>query len=149
MSDKRDLLQDYVVITELPVLWGQMDAFQHVNNTIYFRFFESARIVYGDRIGMYEFLRKDGIGPILAATSCSFIKPLRYPDTIEVGCRTVKISDSTKEQEYVIYSQQLKKLAATGAATIVAYDYNRLTKSKFPKPLIERILELEKGLEIS
>jgi len=149
MSDRPAPLQDYLVVTELPVLWGQMDAFQHVNNTVYFRFFESARIVYGDRIGMYEFLRQDGIGPILAATSCSFLKPLRYPDTVQIGCRTVKISDSKLAQEYSIYSRRLKKLAATGTANIVAYDYNQLKRSKFPRLLIERILKLEKGLEIS
>jgi len=149
MSDRPAPLQDYLVVTELPVLWGQMDAFQHVNNTVYFRFFESARIVYGDRIGMYEFLRQDGIGPILAATSCSFLKPLRYPDTVQIGCRTVKISDSELAQEYSIYSRRLKKLAATGTANIVAYDYNQLKRSKFPRLLIERILKLEKGLEIS
>jgi acyl-CoA thioester hydrolase len=126
-----------------------MDAFQHVNNTVYFRFFESARIVYGDRIGMYEFLQKDGIGPILAATSCSFLKPLRYPDTVRIGCRTVKLTDSEMAQEYAIYSRRLDKLAATGTALIVAYDYKRLKRSKFPQPLVERVRALEKDLEVS
>ncbi len=142
-------LQDYKVVVELPVLWGQMDAFEHVNNTVYFRYFESARMVYGDKIDTYKFLREDGIGPILAATSCTFIKPLRYPDTIHVGCRTIRITESEMDQEYSIYSERLKKLAASGTATIVAYDYNEFKKSKFPQALVESILSLEKNLKLS
>jgi len=142
-------LQEYKVVVELPVLWGQMDAFEHVNNTVFFRYFESARIVYGDKVDMYKFLREDGTGPILAATSCTFIKPLRYPDTIQVGCRTVRITESEMDQEYAIYSERLKKLAASGTATIVAYDYNEFKKSKFPQALVESILSLEKNLKLN
>ncbi|MCZ6911333.1 MAG: acyl-CoA thioesterase, partial [Proteobacteria bacterium] len=40
------VLDDYPVVIELPVVWGEMDAFDHVNNIIYFRYFESARIAY-------------------------------------------------------------------------------------------------------
>ena len=149
VSRQSKQLQGYNVVVELPVLWGQMDAFEHVNNTVYFRYFESARIVYGDRVDMYKFLREDRIGPILAATSCTFIKPLRYPDTIHVGCRTIRITESEMEQEYAIHSARLQKLAATGAATIVAYDYRELKKSKFPSALVENIFSLEKDLKLS
>lgn len=149
MAHQSKQLQEYKVIVELPVLWGQMDAFEHVNNTVYFRYFESARIVYGDRVDMYKFLREDRIGPILAATSCTFIKPLRYPDTIHVGCRATRLTESEMEQEYAIYSERLDKLAAIGTATVVAYDYGELKKSKFPSALLENVLSLEKDLELS
>lgn len=149
MSDSRNPLADYTVVVELPVLWGHMDAFQHVNNTVYFRFFESARIVYGDRAGMYKLLKELGIGPILAATACSFIRPLHYPDTVTVGCKTTRLTDVDMEQEYLVYSDRLNKTAAAGTARIVAYDYNHLKKSKFPRPLIDNILQLEKDLRLS
>jgi len=149
MSDTPDPLAGYTVVVEIPVLWGHMDAFQHVNNTVYFRFFESARIVYGDRVGMYKFLKELGIGPILAATSCSFLKPLRYPDTVKVGCKTARLTEIEMEQEYLVYSDRLQKPAAAGTARIVAYDYNQLKKSKFPRPLIDNILQLEEGLQLA
>ena len=38
-------LENYPVVIEIPVAWGDMDAFQHVNNVAYFRYFESARIL--------------------------------------------------------------------------------------------------------
>jgi acyl-CoA thioester hydrolase len=144
-----DLLQRCPVTIELPVLWGQMDAFQHVNNVAYFRYFESARIAYGDKVDMYRHLTEEGIGPILASTSCDFLKPLRYPDTIRIGCRASRLTQSEMEQEYAIYSLRLQRLAAVGASRIVAYDYRALKRGAFPRPLLERILHLqpEIGLE--
>ncbi len=144
-----DPMAAYPVVIELPVLWGHMDAFQHVNNTVYFRYFESARIAYGDRVEMYLYLEQEGIGPILASTSCEFLKPLRYPDTIRVGCRTSRLASSELEQEYAVWSLRLKRLAALGTGRIVAYDYRALKRSVFPQSLLDRILRLqpELGLE--
>ena len=80
-----DSIGDYPVTIEVPVAWGEMDAFQHVNNIVYFRYFESARIAYFDKIGIWEFMEADGVGPILASTRCSFKIPLAFPDTVTVG----------------------------------------------------------------
>ena len=43
------LTERYPVVIEIPVAWGEMDAFQHLNNIVYFRYFESARIAYFER----------------------------------------------------------------------------------------------------
>ena len=57
---------------ELPVNWGDMDAFNHVNNIISLRWCESARIalfelLWGDvPVNMVDIIKTDGIGPILA-----------------------------------------------------------------------------------
>lgn len=47
-------LEGFPVVIELPVVWGEMDAFAHVNNVVYFRYFESARIAYLERINCLE-----------------------------------------------------------------------------------------------
>ncbi len=47
----QEILKHYSVIIETPVAWGEMDAFQHVNNIVYFRYFESVRIAYFEKIG--------------------------------------------------------------------------------------------------
>jgi acyl-CoA thioesterase FadM len=49
-----DLLAGYPVVIEIPVAWGEMDAFQHVNNVAYIRYFESGRIAYFERQPMME-----------------------------------------------------------------------------------------------
>jgi acyl-CoA thioester hydrolase len=45
-------IDGYPVVIEIPIAWGEMDAFQHVNNIFYFRYFESARIAYFGRLKM-------------------------------------------------------------------------------------------------
>lgn len=136
-------LNDFSVTIELPVLWGDMDAFQHVNNVRFFRFFECARIEYINRLELDQVCLKAQIGPILAETSCKYIAPLTYPDSITVGCRSVSVSDSTIEQEYLITSHKTKAISAIGTGLIVAYDYQELRKSSFPKEVIETICNFE------
>ena len=86
------LLETYPVVIEIPVRWGDMDAFNHVNNVMYFQYFESARIAYFDRIQVMGHFKDTGIGPILAATQCRFRFPVTYPDTLDVGARVAEIS---------------------------------------------------------
>ena len=57
---------------DLPLAWGEMDAFGHVNNAVYFRWFESARMSYFERLGWPELQRETGIGPILHSTQARF-----------------------------------------------------------------------------
>jgi acyl-CoA thioester hydrolase len=72
----QDLLKNYPVVIEIPIAWGDMDAFQHVNNIMYFKYFESARISYFEKLDFNEQMKKTGIGPILANTQRKFKIPL-------------------------------------------------------------------------
>jgi len=56
----------------VPVTWGEMDTFQHVNNIVYFRYFESERLAYFYKLDLIDLMTRTGIGPILASTSCRF-----------------------------------------------------------------------------
>src|SRR5262245_43762577 len=87
------LLAEYPVVVELPVVWGEMDSYRHVNNVVYFRYFESARLEYFRRLDWFEYERVTGVGPILAATEARFRKPLTYPDTILVGARLASLGE--------------------------------------------------------
>ena len=136
-------LNDFSVTIELPVLWGDMDSFQHVNNVRFFRYFECARIEYINHLGLDRICLNAQIGPILAETSCKYVSPLTYPDTITVGCRSLSISTATIEQEYLITSHKTEAISAIGTGLIVAYDYQELKKSSFPKEVIETIRDFE------
>ena len=89
MVDVDETLAKYPVIVRQPVVWGDMDYYRHVNNVVYFRYFENARLEYFRRIGWFEFEEKTGIGPILAATTARFRRPLTYPDDIAIGARVI------------------------------------------------------------
>ncbi len=140
-----DLLAHYPLVMEMVVRWGDMDAFQHVNNTMYFRYFESARIAYFQRLDVSDFTSNQGIGPILAATSCRFRFPVTFPDTLLVGARAIQLGDDRFLMEHRIVSQRHNRLAAEGDALVVMLDYRTGKKVSMPHVVRARILEIEEA----
>ena len=67
MPDCHELLTGYPVVTTIPVLWGDQDAFGHVNNLAYLRWAETARVEYLLRVAMFPSLPPSGIAPILGS----------------------------------------------------------------------------------
>jgi acyl-CoA thioester hydrolase len=139
------LLADFPVHYETPVAWGEMDAFQHVNNVVYFKYFESARIAYFHETGFAEHMEATGVGPILASTSCRFKLPLAYPDRVTVGARVEGLSEGRFTMIYRVVSHQLEAVAAEGEGIIVSYDYRAATKAPIPDTIRQRILAIDPG----
>lgn len=67
-----ELLAGFPVRVEVPVAWGDMDALGHVNNTVYFRYFETARIKCFAELGLGQIEQSDDVGPILHSANCRF-----------------------------------------------------------------------------
>ena len=103
-NELQALLDPYPVTITEEVIWGDMDAFQHVNNTVYFRYFESARIAFMVKTNMLDILKKSNIGPILASTHCDFRAPLTFPDTIHIGARVTDIQERKISMKFVVLS---------------------------------------------
>lgn len=139
----QNLLKYYPVVIEIPVAWGEMDSLQHVNNIIYFRYFESARMAYFQKLDIWEYMNETGIGPILASTQCRFRIPLSYPDTVSVGARITRVEEDRFLMEYTVVSHQQQKIAAEGEGVIVSYDYREKKKAPLPEEIRERIQALE------
>src|SRR5262245_10405816 len=137
------LLAGLPVIVELPVVWGEMDSYRHVNNVVYFRYFEAARLEYFRRLGWFEYEQATGIGPILAATSARFRRPLTYSDTIWVAARVPTLEEDRSTMEYRLVSRKLAAVVAEGTGLIVTYHYAQGMKVPIPEELRRRITELE------
>ncbi len=138
------LLDEFPVQVACPIAWGDMDAFQHVNNTRYFRFFEDARIAYFERIELMGASGLPaGLGPILASTSCKFRYPVTYPDTVRVGARVLEIGEDRFEMAYRVVSEQAERVAADGRGVVVSFDYEAGQKAPLPDAWIEHIETLE------
>ena len=138
-----DLLKHCPVVIEIPVAWGEMDAFQHVNNIVYLRYFESARIAYFERLGYIEFRQTTGIGPILGSLQCRFKIPITYPDQVFVGTWVSQIDADRFIIKFQIVSQKHQKVAAEGEGVIVSYDYRENKKAPLPEEVMQRIQALE------
>jgi acyl-CoA thioester hydrolase len=138
-----ELLAGYPVVVRQAVVWGEMDSYRHVNNAVYFRYFENARLEYFRRLGWPDFERESGIGPILSATQARFRRALTYPDTIAITARLDTLGDDRFTLEHRIFSERLGDVAAEGQGTVVVFHYGRGEKVSMPDELRRRIAELE------
>jgi acyl-CoA thioester hydrolase len=133
------LIKDFTVITEIPVAWGEMDALNHVNNAVYFRYFETARLDYFSHINLMEDMAVTNIGPVLGETYCRYKLPVTYPDTLLVGSRITEVQEDRFKMEYQVVSKKLGKVTTTGTATIVMFDFTTNQKALISDKLMSAI----------
>jgi acyl-CoA thioester hydrolase len=137
------MLAGFPVIVDQAVVWGDMDSYEHVNNVVYFRYFENARLEYFRRLGWFEYEEQTGVGPILAATQARFRRALTYPDTISIGARVVDVGADRFQLAHLIVSHAQREIATEGSGTIVTFHYARQEKVPVPDELRRRIKDLE------
>lgn len=138
-----DLLADYPVIYEADVAWGEMDAFQHVNNVAYFRYFETGRVKYLEATGAMAAMERTGIGPILHSINCRYRFPLTYPDRVRVGVRVTEVGEDRFTVHHRLVSTRHGRIAAEGDGVVVMFDYRRNQKAAVPDFLRAAIAALE------
>lgn len=105
----------------MTVRWGDMDVMGHVNNTVYFRYLESARIDWFRSIGCAP--GPQGEGPVIVSTFCNFYKQLEYPCDIRVKTYVSDPGRATFESWATIErADQPGVICADGGATLVWVD---------------------------
>ena len=125
MSEK-----SWPIKTEIPVLWGDVDSFGHVNNIIYLKWCETSRVELFRK--MYDVKTLDteniqlgsGIGPILANFNCNYRIPVKYPDIIYIKTRISHIGNTSYGIEHKMYSKNSEdKIVFDGSSVIVMVNY--------------------------
>jgi acyl-CoA thioester hydrolase len=125
-----------VHVERIVLRWGDMDAMGHVNNTVYFRFMEQARI------GWFEGLVPRGeawqaTGIVIANASCNFKRPLSYPGTVEVKVYVAPPGGSSVATFYELALDE--ELYADGAALVVFVDMARQKPMRIPEAIRLRL----------
>ncbi len=137
----------YPVNTEIQLHWGEMDAMGHINNAVYFKYFETARIEYFILLGQDNIHADMGEGPILANISCQYIRPITYPDKLMVSCWIERIGNTSLQMKYEIFSQTQQQKVSTGDSIVVMIDYRTGNKILVSDELKEKIYELQPKLK--
>lgn len=135
-------MESYSVQLEIPVAWGDMDSLGHVNNTVYFRWFESARIAFFERIAIRA-SRPEKVGPILASTTCDYLTPVAYPATVVVGARLQRVGNTSIVIEHLATKDGAP--VARGSAVVVLIDYETGEKVRVPDEIRAAIASLGDG----
>ena len=107
------------------VEWGDMDALQHVNNVLYYEYAQRARIFYLEKLDLFD----ETTYTVVAASSCQYLRPVTYPDTLWIGVRAKKIGNTSLTNEYLYYSTAQNAIVATGESVLVFYDDTGTNKS--------------------
>jgi len=132
-------LSDYPVIYDQSVAWGDMDAFGHVNNVMYYRYIESARIFYMDALSIFE----QDVYTVVATNQCKYISPLFYPDRLKIGVRVEEIRNSAFRMSYLLWSESQQKTVAVAEAVIVCVNKQSMLKTEIPEIILHKIIEIE------
>lgn len=138
-NHRPDELSHYPIIHHQPIHWGEMDAFNHLNNVVYYRYAESARIGYLQALGMFD----GNMVTVLAQSSCQYLRPVTYPDTLLLGVRCQRLGNTSIVIEYSYYSCAQEVIVATADAVIVRLDSDGKDKLPWTAEERERLLALE------
>ncbi|PCH44535.1 Thioesterase/thiol ester dehydrase-isomerase [Wolfiporia cocos MD-104 SS10] len=134
-----DLGYDPSSFWEQRIVWGDHDAFQHVNNVRYVRFFESSRVEWmvslgrelGGEARARDMLTGRGVSLILKSISVDYKRPVVYPDTLLVAKRPRVVSRLPKTHfnlEGAAYSYRQGRVVTECDSVMVWYDYDKLAK---------------------
>jgi len=138
MNDARRLAH----IERIPIRWGDMDAMGHVNNTVYFRFMEQARISWFDRL-VPETDAWGATGVVIANALCNYKRPMTYPGTVEVRLLIGAPGGSSIATRYELRIDADPVPYADGAATVVFIDTLRQKAVRIPALIRERLERAE------
>lgn len=133
------------MVLDFPVHWGDQDAFGHVNNTVYLRWCETARVEYLVRAGLWKLHQDEGVGPIVASLAATYERAVGYPDRVRVGARVTRIGKSSFRMDHAVVSESHKAVAATVESVLVVFDYNLHKPVPMPAEIRDAIGRLEGG----
>jgi len=141
MSSHPQPIPKQLYLSEQTIRWGDMDAFGHVNNTVYFRFMEQCRIewleeVFGPTIAGEE-------GPVIVNAHCNFRRQMKYPARICVEMCAGHLGRTSVETTYIIRDAADEQIIyADGAAKIVWVDFKKEKSTALPDQLRQLLTSL-------
>ncbi len=116
----------------LPVRWGDMDAYGHVNNAMYLRYLEEARVQMFMQMGTGSIAGSQQ-APVVVTVGCTFLKPVNYPDEIRIDCYVGTPGRSSFMTYYSLYAASApEQLTSEGYAKVVWMDHG--TGKSVPLP---------------
>ena len=125
-------MSDFRFYHPIEVRYGDLDPQQHVNNARYLTYIEQARIAYVQEVGLWDGKSFQEIGIILAEARVTYLAPIVWGQTIQVGMRINRLGNKSFDVNYSIEDSNTNKLHATAATVQVAYAYHTATTIPIP-----------------
>ena len=128
---------------QMDVRWGDQDVLGHVNNVQLIRYLECGRVAYCSEVLNMSFVPQSKAGWILADLQCSFHNQLRFPGTITVATRFIKMGNSSAHLDAAIYQVANNRAVMSSRAVVVWFEYEKQSSVRIPDSIRQKILHYE------
>lgn len=122
---------DYPHFLAISTRWSDNDVYGHINNVVYYSYFDTVVNEYLLRAGVLDFAEGETIG-LVVETHCNFFAPVVFPEPIEAGLRVDALGNTSVRYEVAIFARGSDAAAAQGHFVHVYVD--RTTRRPVPLP---------------
>jgi acyl-CoA thioester hydrolase len=124
----------YKVFRTISTRWMDNDAYGHVNNVVYYSWFDTAVNAYLIEQGVLDIEQGQTIGLVIE-TQCNYFAPLAFPQTVEAGIRVARLGNSSVRYEVGLFAQDAPLTAAKGHFIHVYVDRPTRRPTHLPESL--------------
>lgn len=141
MSQPQHLRGDYRHFQPITTRWHDNDIYGHVNNVVYYSYFDSAVNAYLIERGGLD-IHEGGVVGFVVSSSCDYFASIAFPDRIEVGLRVGTLGNSSVQYELAIFKQGEEEACAAGRFVHVFVDRESNRPVPIPETLRGALAEL-------
>ena len=141
MSQPKHMRADYVHFQPITTRWHDNDVYGHVNNVVYYGYFDSAVNAYLIEQGGLDIHEGEVVG-FVVSSSCDYFASIAFPERIEVGLRVAKLGNSSVQYELAIFKQSEEQACAAGRFVHVFVDRASNRPVSIPPALREAMARL-------
>jgi acyl-CoA thioester hydrolase len=137
---------EYPLVMRMPTRWADNDSYGHVNNVVYYSFFDSAVNRHLIEKGVLDIAGSPFIGLVIE-TRCTYFSSVGFPDDLDVGLKVVKLGNSSVQYEIGLFKSTEEKASAVGYFTHVYVDRKTNRSVTIPSPVRAALSELQMAPE--
>ncbi|HET6943108.1 MAG TPA: thioesterase family protein [Sphingomicrobium sp.] len=129
---------EFKVWREMTTRWADNDAYGHINNTVYYEWFDSAVNAWMVEQGMLDIENGDPIA-LVVETQCTYVAPLAFPAKVEIGLAVAELGRSSIRYRIGIFAKKAERAAAEGKFIHVVVDRSTRRPVEIPTDWREKL----------
>ena len=141
MRPTPNTVESYPHRITLPTRWADNDVYGHVNNSVYYFYFDTVVNKWLIDNGLLEVGNSDVVG-LVVETGCSYFAPISFPDNVEAGLRVTKLGNSSVRYEIGLFKNDETQASAQGHFVHVYVDEKTRRPVKISDIMREKLTEI-------
>lgn len=133
--------EDFVCTYAITTRWADHDSYGHVQNVVYYSFFDSAISQFLVERGTLDIGNSPVIG-LIVASSCEFFASITFPDRVTVGLRIAHLGNSSARYELGVFRNDEEEACASGEVVYVYVDRDSRRSASIPAAVRDELASL-------